>query len=277
MAVYSLFDYDCDILDNKICNKIKFDGNAICWKVSKTHMKVYDTKWIRICGDLKMRFDNSDLVVYQFKDLLTLYIYELWMQRLAEYGIIVHTLGTPYVVYTDKQTPQLTELLLNELINVLKSVNCEVISYETRHDSFDTITMVCRFADILLNVSFKYDLVMSGYSFVINIDKRAVNRLMFVKSVLNTIGIDENEQNIIINFGNHKIILRGYYFPLLTLGTTFISIDRFLATEILMQHPEHHDVQIIFKDLVGIEFDTIQLPQPHQMLRNEYFANKIKF
>jgi uncharacterized protein YqgQ len=276
-SIYQQFGYDYDILDNCIRNKIVFNTNkskdTIRLKFTRKDIKTYDSKWIRVCGDLLMRYDNSNLVIYHFKELFDLYINELWMQRLSEHGIIVHTTGKPYTVHVGKQDSQIKKLLIHELINVLKYANCEVINHE---DIEHTTKLDCRFSDVTFNVSFQFVSFVGGYQFYVKFDikDKTINRLKFVKSVLTTVGIDASEQNIVINFGNHKIILHGYYFPLLTVGTSLISFDRYFATKILLQHPEHHDIEVIFPDLVGIEFDTIQVTPSQQLLRNEYFANK---
>jgi len=278
--VYQNFGYSYDILDDCIRNKVKFNGNRVCLKFDHRSLKYYDSEWIRVCGDLMMQYESSDLITLHFKELLELYINELWMQRLSEHGIMVFNSGKPYVVYA-KRDLKMKKLLLDELINALKLAHCDIINHqELDCDNIylDSTLLVCKFSNFTLNVFLRFDSITSGYYFNIAFSKSKGNgngkRLDFVKNVLKTIGINPDEQNIVLNLGNHKIILNGYYFPMISVGTSLISIDRYFATKVLLQHPEHHDIEIIFPDLVSIEFDTIRFERSHQMLRNEYFVKQ---
>jgi hypothetical protein len=273
-SIYSQLGYEIDVLDNIICNKLKFHDNMIVVNFTRKKVQTLIDKWVRICGDLRMRIMDYRFINYHFTKLLSLYINEAWMQRLSQYGIIVTTTGIPYAL--SGKSNIIKELGLNELINVLKSLNFEIISIESI-ESLDKIKVSCKIGNLDFVIFVHNDELSGGYVFdVHNNTSTQVKRLDFVKTVLNVISIDAKEQNIVTNFGNHKIILHGYYLPLVSVGTASISFDRFLVHKILFQHPEHHDVLVQFDDLVEVEFETLALPQQHQKLRNEYFANKIK-
>jgi hypothetical protein len=269
--VYQIFGYDMDILDDRLRDLVSYSKNTIHLKFYHKSIKYCNLKHIRVCGDLIITFDYSN-VIYRFKDLLTLYIYQLWMRRLNEHGILVNDAGTPFTVYMNRNS-QMKNLLIDELIAALKAINCNVISREDDKET-DSVTLICKLENFEIKIVFNYHTTISGYSFVTVINTN-INQLDFAKCVLKTIGINPNEQNIIINVGNHKVILNGYYFPLITIGTSLISLDFCFATKVLLRHPEHHDVEITFPDLVEVEFDTIRFPQSHQMLRNEYFVKQI--
>jgi hypothetical protein len=267
---YGSLGYHCDILDDPIRKKIQVVENVITLNFDQRMLKKYSGKWVRVVGDLRMQFFNDGFIHRHFANLLLLYINELWMQKLSEYGFINSTTGIP-----TKVNNKLRKLAFDELISVLKAINFNIIDIQPVESSND-INVLCKFSDVVFNILFRYDSMSDGYNFVLNFQKKNSNVSDFVKNVLQTVGINPKEQDIIINLGNHKIILHGYYFPLISVGTLFLSLDRFLARKVILQHPEHHEVQINFSDLVEITFDTLVFSRQHMMLRNEYFANKIK-
>jgi len=287
--VYEMFGYDYDVVDFprvvvKILNEknpIEFRDNQIF--VNLSLMKYFADHFnLRITGDLIVNCTVNHTIIEQFVTLFRTFVMQKIDDAFIKHDLIMYNGAISFSnsIFKNSRITQREVMLfiINTIKTELMNIGFKVI--DIIHQNELVTQIVFSFAGIVWHLEINASKL--SQTFVVNVFLKiheylsTFTRKEFIQKVLNLIFGDFKEQTITVHLGNHKIIIHGYYLPVIELGNEVISIDNFFTNEIIFEHPEHITVNAKFDDIVLVRFTTAEFGNRHRMLRNEYVAAKLK-
>jgi hypothetical protein len=286
--LYRVFRYDYDIVDctclsfNDIPRKvvkfvekddgqqtIKLDGDALLELISGNDVSV------RVAGDLILRCSKLKTFVLNLAQIFEKYVYAYLTNELSRHGLIMINNTLSFLKNSGISYQQTTDFVENIARKVLNDLNIKIIG---KIQNERKTALVLNIADevwhLIISPSLTRDLFTITVYFKTHMSQLDTKKLF--DEIVKIFEPNLNKQTIVLHLGNHKIIVNGWYLPVIQIGNEFQSLDNIIAHEIILEHPEHHTVHITFSNLVLARFETIQMHSRHQKLRNKFAIEKLK-
>jgi hypothetical protein len=275
-----MFGYTYDITDGKFPTVLT--NGAIAMEIkTQDLLKIRGNPIIRIAGDLLMTIDNDPIIKNEICDVFRLYMQQLISNEFAKLGLTEEEdCYIPYPKYFGNEINKHFKVLVNIFQNILQKCGFEITRQES--DEFYT-TYYFNFGGVEWLAEIQYIKSVHVISFKV-VHVKTVEYMHYVqqisnekllKDVLHFIGVNTEEQNIIVHIGNHRILIRGFNLPVIRIGKREIVFNSFIAKKIVCEHPEHQTVQIDFDDYQLVNFNLIPMPREHLIARNTYLAEKL--
>ena len=279
--VYELFGYEYDIVDLKhwetILNEKIIEYNNDQLTVNLSTMKYFSKSFtLRIAGDLIVECDIVNFIIEPFKTLFQTFINQKLVYEFVKYDLISHD-GIISFTKSNIDKAKTFSFVVNIVKQLLNDLGLQIT--DVIHKDKSTI-IVINFANCVWDIKLTASSLNKTFTITACLEIKEIlstfTRKQFIQQVLKLVAPDLKDQTITLHLGNHKIIVRGYYLPVIHIGNEFVSIDNIFANKMLFEHPEHHTVHAIFSDTGLVRFMTATVGRNHRKLRNEYTATRLK-
>jgi hypothetical protein len=270
--VYSAFGYDIDIVDQKF--PTTFNGTEIRVFIPTSELLKYQNSvTMRITGDLLIRFDTTSAFKMELCLLFQSYLRQLISLELSKNGIISE--DNRYISFPKRCAN--FEMYFHSLINMMRDI-LKSCGFTIVDENFDDkcAQLFFNFTNIKWVLQIEYNDTNFSYQIapMISYERMHYDQIVsnqeLLRNIFEFIGIPTDEQMVIANLGNHKIIIRGFNLPIMKIGDTRITFGGFIAKQIIFEHPEHITTEVHLDDYQVVNFSLIQMPLAHQCMRNIY-------
>jgi hypothetical protein len=275
--IYGSFGYNVDILDGKFPTIF---GDTIKMQISTKDLLSFNgIPTIRVAGDLLMTINSTQTFKTELCNIFRSYMRQLITNELAKRGIV-----TEEDWYIPFPSDFINVDQFKHLVDIFQSILNQCGFEITRMEINDFgAKFIFDFGGVEWLLKVEYH--QSSQTISYNVDStltfaflhyvKQISNKKLLHDVFRFVGINSNEQTVIINVGNHKIIIHGFNLPVIHIGNHVIRLNSFIADEIICQHPEHLTVNIKFDDYQLVNFNLVNMPNDHNIARNTYIAEKL--